>query len=416
MKASVSDSSPDFARFLARSALVLLCGCAAVTALVVAVDPYGLYGLVGPGRFNTVKPALNRYQEQIKQVRAVQARPEFVILGNSRAEIGLDPKASAFQAARGPGYNLAIAGTGIGTSVRQLAQLQAAGIAPKTLIIGVEFLDFVPSRTAPPIASALPEPAPAAVPSGPAFWQFDALFSLASVKDALRTLRIQHDEEAATIDPDGFNPLKEYRAYVRNDGYAKIFAQRAQENARAFQRKSTTVRNPADLKRLQALLATATAMRADVKLVIYPYHAQILALFEAAGLWPQFEAWKHAVVAAVAQAQREQPDAKIALFDFSGFGTYNCEPVPEAGDAGASTKWYWEGGHFKKQLGDIVLARVMVGQETALPQAAFGFSLDPASELDNVARIAAERRACAAAHPATFESARRLMARVAQEG
>ncbi|WP_332875964.1 hypothetical protein [Massilia sp. S19_KUP03_FR1] len=405
----MSDSSPDFARFLARSALVLLCGCAAVTTLVIAVDPYGLYGVVGPGRFSTVKPALNRYQEQIKQVRAVQARPNFVILGNSRAEIGLDPKASAFQAVGGQGYNLAIAGTGIGTSVRQLAQLQAAGIEPKTVIIGVEFLDFLPSATAPPVVSALPEPAPAAVPSGPVFWQFDALFSLASVKEALRTLRIQHDEEAATIDPDGFNPLKEYRAYVRNDGYAKIFAQRAQENARAFQRKSTTALNPADVKRLQALLATATAMRADVKLVIYPYHAQILALFEAAGLWPQFEAWKHVVVAVVAKAQRDHPDAKIALFDFSGFGAYNCEAVPDAGDAGASTKWYWEGGHFKKQLGDIVLARVMSAQGPALQQAAFGFKLDQASELDNVARIAAERNACAAAHPATFESARRLI-------
>lgn len=416
MKASVSDSSPDFARFLARFALVLVCGCAAVTALVVAVDPYGLYGLVVPGRFNMVKPALNRYQEQIKQIRAVQAHPDFVILGNSRAEIGLDPKASAFQAARRHGYNLAIAGTGIGTSVHQLAQLQAAGIEPKTVIIGVEFLDFVPSKTAPPVESALLEPASAARPAGPAFWQFDALFSLASVKDALRTLRIQHDEEAATIDPDGFNPLKEYRAYVRNDGYAKIFAQRAQENASAFRRKSTTALNPADVKRLQALLATATVMRADVKVIIYPYHAQILALFEAAGLWPQFEAWKHAVVALVAQAQRDHPDAKISLFDFSGFGTYNCEAVPEARDAGASTRWYWEGGHFKKQLGDLVLARVMAGQGRALPQAAFGFTLDPASEADNLVRIAAERRACAAAHPATFESVRRLMARAAPGG
>lgn len=411
MKASVSDSSPDFARFLGLCALVLLCGIAAVTALVVVVDPYGLYGLVGPGRFNAIKPALNRYQEQIKQVRAVQAHPDFVILGNSRAEIGLDPKATAFQDARGHGYNMAIAGTGLNTSVRQLAQLQAAGIKPKTMIIGVEFLDFVPSAAA---ATVVQEAAPAAAPSGSAFWQFDALFSLASVKDAVRTLRIQHDDEAATIDLDGFNPLKEYGAYVRNDGYAKIFAQRAQENARAFQRKSTTVLNPADVQRLHVLLETATAMNADIKLVIYPYHAQILALFEAAGLWPQFETWKHTVVDAVAQAQRAHPNARIALYDFSGFGPYNCEHVPEASEARASTRWYWEGGHFKKQLGDLVLARVMTTQEPSVEQAGFGFKLDAASEQADVARIATERRACVTANPATFETARQLTARAVQ--
>jgi hypothetical protein len=267
----------------------------------------------------------------------------------------------------------------------------------------------VPSATAVPAAAMPMDPAPAAVPSGPAFWQFDTLFSLASVKDALRTLRIQYDDEAATIDLDGFNPLKEYRTYVRNDGYTKIFAQRAQENARAFHNKSTSSLNPEDLQRLRALLDTAAVMDADVKLVIYPYHAQILALFEAAGLWPQFEAWKHHVVEAAAQARRAHPGARIALFDFSGFGPYNCEHVPQPGEADATTTWYWEGGHFKKQLGDIVLDRILAAPASALQQASFGFVLDAASESADAARIATERRACVAAQPATFASARRLM-------
>lgn len=400
MKAGVSDLPTDFGRFLARFALVLVCGIVAVTALVVVIDPYGLYGLVAPGRFNTVKPGLTRYQEEIKQVRVQRAHPDFIILGNSRAEIGLDPKAAALQAAS-PGYNLAIAGTGTGTTLRQLTQMQAAGIAPKTIIIGVEFLDFVPSATAPTSTAVMPEPAPA--PAGFAFWKFDTLFSLASVKDALLTLRIQHDPEAATIDADGYNPLKEYRGFVRTDGYPKIFAQRAQENARAFHRKSTTRLSQEDLQRLQAILQTATAMHSDVKLVMYPYHAQILALFDDAGLWPSFEDWKRHVVAAVAEAKRRDPGARIALFDFSGFGQYNCEHVPEPRDAGAPTQWYWEGGHFKKPLGDIVLARVMA--EPGAPQAPFGFRLDASNVQADIDRIAVERLACASNQPGTFAAA-----------
>ena len=410
MKASVSDTSPDFSRFLVGFAIVLICGIIAAIALVVVVDPYRLYGVVKPGRFNTVKPSLTRYQEEIKQVQAERAHPEIVILGNSRAEIGLDPKAVSLQAMTG--YNLAIAGTGTSTTLQQLARLKDAGVTPKTMIIGVEFLDFVPGATAPVVTAVTPQPAPAAIPAESSFWKFDTLFSLASVKDALLTLRIQHDGEAATIDRDGFNPLQEYRGFVRTDGYPKIFAQRAQENARAFHRKSTTRLSPDDLRRLQSILQTATSMHGNVKLVIYPYHAQILALFDDAGLWPLFEEWKRHLVDAVAEVKRNNPDAHIALFDFSGFGHYNCEHIPEPGEAGAATKWYWEGGHFKKPLGDIVLARVMAVPEA--PQAAFGFRLDASNVQADIDRITSERRACMVASPVTFAGAQKLTEQVAQ--
>lgn len=147
-------------------------------------------------------------------------------------------------------------------------------------------------------------------------------------------------------------------------------------------------------------------MDADVKLVIYPYHAQILALFEEAKLWPLFEEWKRQVIKAVEQSKRAHPNANIVLLDFSGFGPYNCEPIPAAGATGDVTKWYWEGGHFKKQLGDIVLARVM---STVAPASPFGFALDADTEQANRERIAAERRTCIGIAPDTFASARAFM-------
>ena len=402
----MSDNQPEFSRFLGASALVLGAGIAAVMAFVVVVDPYGLYDLVGSTGFNAVKPGLSRYQAEIKQVRAQRMNPDFVILGNSRAEIGFDPQASAFRAAGGRGYNLAIPGSGIDTSMRQMAQLQAAGITPKTVILGVEFLDFLRNTATPPAAVAKP----AVVPTGPSYWQFDTLFSLASVKDAIRTLRIQNDDEAITTAIDGFNPLKEYRGYVRDDGYYKIFQQRAHENSLSFRRKSTTALAPGDLQRLHAFLQATSASNADVKLVIYPYHAQILAMFEVAGLWPLFEEWKRQLVAAVAEATRNNPGLSITLLDFSGFGPYNCERIPDAGEVRAATQWYWEGGHFKKELGDIVLARVMSEPAPLIEARAFGTRLEAGSVLANAERIAAERRACAATYPGMFKTARKLMA------
>jgi hypothetical protein len=56
----------------------------------------------------------------------------------------------------------------------------------------------------------------------------------------------------------------------------------------------------------------------------------------------------------------------VELWDFSGFAPYADEPVPMPGDKRAEMRWYWEAGHFKKALGDIILERIFEagGSET----------------------------------------------------
>ena len=87
-----------FRFYLLTMLLLLVSGAIIVCAFVLIVDPYGVYGIVRRDHFNAVKPGLSRYQSQIKQEHALRLRPQFIILGNSRAEIGFDPRASALAA------------------------------------------------------------------------------------------------------------------------------------------------------------------------------------------------------------------------------------------------------------------------------------------------------------------------------
>ncbi len=380
----------DFLRFFA---VAFLSGGCALIALVVFVDPYGIYGMPRLPGMNMVKPGPTRYQTEIKHQNAVAGNPRLLIFGNSRADIGFDP--SAIPAESGPGYNLAIAGTGLSVSAKQLRDIVQAGIYPQTMIVGVEFIDFLQNGSSPAVTPVAAKPDE----HGPDFWRFDTLFSLLSVKDAIQTLRIQHDAGAPTIAPTGFNPLKEYLVHVRNDGYPKIFRQRAQENAANFQRKSKGRLELGDFNYLREMVSTAIAGGADVKLLIYPYHAQMLAQFEQYGLWPLFEEWKRHLVDEIASIKREHPSARITLTDFSGFSAYNCDIIPQEGDRKTVPRWYWEGGHFKKQLGDLLLERLMVERPR---QNAFGFALDEKTLTSNQVRIAAERAECVARQPALF--------------
>lgn len=51
--------------------------------------------------------------------------------------------------------------------------------------------------------------------------------------------------------------------------------------------------------------------------------------------------------------------APFPLWDFSGFNSLTTEEVPALGDTETRMKWYWESSHYKKELGDLVLDRVL---------------------------------------------------------
>ena len=377
----------------------MLAAALGIALVVLAVDPYGLYGLVEASGFNRAKPPLMRHQNEIKLARALRLRPAVVIVGNSRVEAGLDPDGPALRGLNA--VNLGLAGTGTPTAVSQLRYLALHGVRPRRVIAGLDFVDALTTR---PVAQA-GAPAPLRVALPGQAWRFDALLSAASLKDALRTVALQHDSDAAIATVRGFNPLRQYDSTARVEGYAAIFQQRAQENARKLAaRRNGGLDVPGVQAEVRALLDAAVSPGAQVDLLIYPYHAQLLATFEAAALWPRFEAWKDVLMAEVVAARARHPRAAIRLIDFSGYGPWQCEAIPSKG-SGAVTRWYWEAGHFKAALGEKMLARLQ-----ALAAPSFGTALEAATRDANRQRIAAERAACLAGQGALFGDAARLVA------
>ena len=377
----------------------MLAAVVGIALVVLAVDPYGLYGLVEVSGFNRAKPPLTRHQNEIKLARALRQGAGVVIVGNSRVEAGLDPDGPALRGLNA--VNLGLAGTGTPRAVSQLRYLALHGAHPRRIIAG---LDFVDALTTQPVVHAGP-PTPLRVALPGQAWRFDALLSAGSLKDALRTVALQHDSDAAIATVRGFNPLRQYDSTARVEGYAAIFRQRAQENARKLAaRRNGGLDVPGVQAELRALLDAAASPGTQVDLLIYPYHAQLLATFEAATLWPRFEAWKDVLVAEVAAARARHPRATIRLMDFSGYGPWQCEAIPPKGSM-AVTRWYWEAGHFKAALGEKILARLLAPDVPS-----FGVALDASTRDANRRRIGAERAACMAGQGALFDDAARLVA------
>lgn len=387
--------------YLRKLGLAVLAGFLLVVSLVVLADPYDQYGVLRQPGWNAAKPVPKRFRNEIKLAAARRMAATQLLVGNSRIEVGFDPDSPQLG---GGAYNLGLAGTGTMVAVGQLRHLRGLGVKPVRVIAGLDFHDALlgPGQKG--------GARPPQLPGNGWGWRFEALFSLDALRDAAATLAMQGDREAETMTAHGLNPLNQYQKFARYDGYYKIFRQRAEENAATLVKKARGGLDRDGLRaELNALLQAAAGDNpgVEIRLLVYAYHAQLLALYEESGVWPLFDEWKEIVLEAADAARARYPQARILVHDFSGFGEFNCEAIPAPGEW-RSTRWYWEAGHQKPALGEEMMRRMLAGT----PEGSFGMVLTPQNVEQNRRRIAAERARCAGEQPQMFAEARALVTRL----
>lgn len=377
------------------------------------IDPYGLYSKESRKGVNERRTHPDRILADVKLTVVRERAPSALILGNSRAEIGLDPEHPVWAERGLNAYNLSLPGRGIETVRDQIHAV--SNQMPKAIVLSADYLDFlVDPRQA---SSTLPAPASSQRTALETLnFGFTTLMSIQASIDSIETLRLQQDPERPSMTQKGFNPLREYQRIARVDGYALMFRQRAEENARRYARSPKGLfaqdgQSSLPWLALSDVLAQAGRSGSQVWIVIHPYHAQILALFEPLGMIEPFQAWKKELVARAERAAAEH-GTQVEVWDFSGYGSHQCEAIPGKGDKRTAMRWYWEGGHYKKELGDLMLATALAkGPGVDQGSGGFGMRLRADTLAANDARIAAERQSCQAAQPGLFEEARQMAAK-----
>lgn len=342
-------------RFARLWMVTLTLSLAAVALFNAFIDPWGLHGLVRIDGVNTVKIRPDRAIGELKFARALRHAPDALILGNSRADIGIDPThGSVVALARRP-FNLAEPGARLTAQVHQLEALLATGHRPHLLLVGLELFDLL---------NAEPLRRTHWLPRDDLWAQqratrLQSVITLSALGDSLLTLRAQRDRYAATLRDDGFNPLRDYDGMAAREGYAPLFRQRAAENARRIgaHRWPSRLDATADFIALRRLLELADQHDMRVECFTYPYHAHILGTLHRAGLMDEVAAWKQALADTIHTAATQ--GAEVRLWDFVAVTPETAEAVPPPGDLRSVTRWYWEGGHFKAALGHRMLERML---------------------------------------------------------
>jgi hypothetical protein len=247
--------------------------------------------------------------------------------------------------------------------------MERANCLPKTIFLGVEFFDFLGGSARQPLPSLETHPPP----ERDTKFYAESVFSISGLNDSITTLLLQHSRYPATLTDHGFNPLFNYIPEVERSGHYVLFRQRAEENIRNWARKPLRIRaqdgGPSDDEvTVDAILAKAAQGGSTMYIIIYPYHAEIRLMIERLGMGQLFSDWKRIVVGLAEKSAAQ--GGQVQVWDFSGISPETLEGIPEKGDRTIHLAHYWEAGHFKKELGDLIIDRLLGKQSD------FGIKLD----------------------------------------
>lgn len=368
-------------RFLKRWAILVMLISISVMSFTALVDPYGLIGTPRWTGLNAKKPTAANRSSVIKPYQVARARADVLILGNSRPEMGLAPDHRCL-APIGRGFSLTLPGADVYQFVRS-AQHALASHRPKLLLVGVDFVDFLvqegrrgdPGKWPPYTAAFEERLAVDAYGRHKPSWVAkvtdyrNALFSLTGFVDAVYTLLAQRDPHAMQRRADGFNPAKDYLAIIRAEGQKVLFAQKLDElHARLrtpeWSLDHSGYSGSTEFTALERLLDTVADSDIETIVFINPYHARYLDALQSHGLTELFADWKARVASMVAAREG------VAMWDFASLNTFTTEAAPAKNDRETVLQWFWEPAHYRRSLGDLMLAQMLADKGCEWPNPA----------------------------------------------
>ena len=340
---------------------------AAAAALTYFTDPYLMYGHAPKEGFNTVKPEAGTHSRQARLHAAHKLDMDVLIVGNSRVEMGIDPEHELFKARGHKVFNLGLPGSPLGMQYGYALDL-VRDKDIKTVLIGVDFLDFL--TTGDTVPQAWP-PAPEEHDKRRKYtWDGNAnpeyglqklkdtvlpLFSLSGVLDSISTLTGQKPQ-GSSLTPLGFNPARDMAWNTKQEGVLALYRQKNPQLVQSFTRKKWRAFYGAghwsnELALLDRVVQELRAREIEVHIFINPYHIQYLQVIDSAGLWVEFEKWKMALTSF------EDYGEGVNLVDFSRITPFHTEPVLTAGKN--PLNWFWEPAHYRRELGDLMVRRLL---------------------------------------------------------
>jgi hypothetical protein len=330
-----------------------------VACFTCTMDPYLLVGTPRIPGFNARKPAADTQQALMKAYDVFRVKPKTLILGSSRAALGLDGLDPVWPQEHRPVYNLALPLAGPDVAYGYLIHALVGGCPISLVVLTTEFeywIDFDNyakdelARHISATSSGRGQKLPTRVVLHDFFM---AIFSLTALEDGIKTLTayLRNDPEDLVAgnwtdswwaQAERFKSIP-YSSFMRSDvGFVKFFS------------KKTLTSKPTVALRAIADLCRQRNIRLIV--ILSPSHAEESEMLDWLGYSAAIERWKRELVELTANYGAE-------LWDFDDYNSFTMEPVPMSK---RPMQWFFDPEHYSREMGHEILNRIFDGGDPVL--------------------------------------------------
>ena len=323
-----------------------------VAAFNWAVDPYWYFAKVPLSDLGAKPQAGLTLAALAKSSLLPRRRPTTLLLGSSKADIGIDADSPLWPSADRPVFNDGVPGQ---ATADMLGNLEAAlHEAPvRRVLLCLDLVDFMNVPTKVTVASIWQ--------SGSGDWEHlrkttHALLTSAAVRDSILTVLARNGVIDADISDNGNDSAEDLRRAIRQIGPDEMFVQRLGISSIALgaiaeDLARTPNGNVAQLDVLRRIITLCQSRGITLDIAITPAHSDYLSVINQDGLWPRYLQTKRALTALVAGF------GGVSLWDFMGFDDISTEVIAPPGVPGMP-RWYYEPSHFTHAVGEKMLATI----------------------------------------------------------
>lgn len=363
------------------------------------VDPFLVFSRQDEAHLQLQRYAIGRNERMHKAAQIEYFRPDFLVLGWSRARDGINPLHPEFLKRYDSPYNAAQAVQRLQEAQAYYHHARCAGRL-KAVLWGVDFGMFAAKHDA-FNRSYRPGLLRDSECRGQPLWEkLRIAFSWHTTRAALQHL-YQSKRPNFFTDRGMTNPA--YYQVSKRQPLQQFLRAEQQYHDDTYSAYELGAEN---LRVFREVLLTAHREGHEFILFFSPSHPRLWEVLDMQVGWDVFEQWKREMVRINEEVAAEAGREAFPLWDFTGYHPLHVEALPAADERRPVMKSYWDTSHFKERLGNILIRRVYDAESK---YRSFGQRLSAENIELHLARLRTQRAAWLKRNPGLQESMRQAL-------
>lgn len=329
-------------KWITQWVIIILIFSAIVGGFNYVIDPYGIYE-TKYFTFEKIKQENKISLAKIIKVRKI--KPRSIVLGTSRAEFGYDPTHKYFPK---PSYNFATSGSSMYENRLKLEHALKQGNLEKVLLV-VDYRLFTNKTQK-------------SIPEFETYFGnksiYTYMFSMDTLKDSLSTIKGTSDYFALILENGQRDHDQNWKKISKFGGHLvsmrKFESDYYKEYSSDYHYKDT---GNASFPDFEAIIKLCYENNIKLDIIMGPNHIRQWEAFDYYLGYNNWLKWKKDVVVAVNKISIQHGKEPFRIMDFSVYHELTAEKVPEI--AKSKMKYHWDASHYKHELGEIVLDRLL---------------------------------------------------------